>query len=160
MLGQRKQDPFLKSANHWRGLRIRFVFTGNFLPPFPLPNVYHRQTCFRWLGQLRTPPSLSICSETMKRNKIPYGTRLPVRFTLCERDLIREHTFFPGRALDLAVVEGKGIQVELSLDDIEEMQGYVAAEANHCEDRHIQKRLDAVFEKLQDFLDSYDDRED
>lgn len=104
--------------------------------------------------------SLAVRSETMTQKKIPYGTKLPVRFSMRERDLMREHTFYPSRLLDLAVVAGKDIQVDLSLDDIEEMQGYVAAEANHCEERHIQNRLDALFEKLQGFLDSYDDGED
>ena len=94
----------------------------------------------------------------MKRKKIPYGTKLPVRLSLRERDLIREKTYCDPDFAKLALVDGAGIRVELSLDEIEEIQGYVAAEANHCGDKKLQKELDALFEKLQKFLDSYDDQ--
>lgn len=58
-----------------------------------------------------------------------------------------------------ALVEGKRLRLDLSLDDIEEAQGYVAAEANHTPDKKLQKRLDKLFEKLQTFLDRYDDQD-
>ena len=95
-----------------------------------------------------------------KRKKIPYGTKLPVHLSLREQDLIRNDTFFDPNFGNLAVVDGGGIRVELSLDEIEEIQGYVAAEANHCKDAKLERELDSLFEKLQGFLDSYDDQED
>ena len=67
----------------------------------------------------------------MKRKKIPYGTKLPVNLTLREGDLIRDETFCDPNFPKFAIVDGKGIRLDLSLDDIEEIQGYVAAEANH-----------------------------
>jgi uncharacterized coiled-coil protein SlyX len=96
----------------------------------------------------------------MKRKKIPYGTKVPVRLTNQQRDLIRDHTFYPGDLLNLALAEGTGIRVELTLDDIEEIQGYVAAEANHCENLKLKKQLDALFQKFHGLQDSYDDQED
>lgn len=96
----------------------------------------------------------------MNRKKIPYGTKLPVLLSLPQRDLIVENTFYPGDAFHTAIMEGQGIRVDLSLDDIEEIQGYVAAEANHCKDRKLQKRLDALFEVFEEFLDTYDDQEE
>ena len=95
----------------------------------------------------------------MNRKRIPYGAKLPVKLTNRQRDLIRDRTFCKPDFAQLAVVDGNGIRVDLSLDDIEEIQGYVAAEANHCDDRKLQKELDALFRKLQKFLDSYDDQE-
>ena len=92
------------------------------------------------------------------RKKIPYGTKLPVRFTHQERDLIREHTFYDPDFARLAIADGDGIRVDLSLDDIEDLQGYVAAEANHCDDRRLQEDLGDLFERLQAFLDGYDDQ--
>ena len=77
-----------------------------------------------------------------------------MKVTLRERDLIRDHTFYDPDFANLAVADGAGICVDLSLDDIEEIQGYVAAEANHCDDRKLQKELDLLFDKLQEFLDS------
>ena len=98
--------------------------------------------------------------EKMNRKKIPYGTKLPVKLTLHERDLIRDETFFTPNFAKFALVDGKGIKVDMSLDDIEEMQGYIAAEANHTESKKLQKELDRIFGKLQVFLDSYDDQAD
>ena len=96
----------------------------------------------------------------MKRKKIPYGTKLPVKLTLRERDLIRDETFCDPDFARLAVVEGKGIRVDLSLDDIEEIQGYVAAEANHTKNKKLQKELDLLLDKLQVYLDTYDDQDE
>jgi hypothetical protein len=38
-------------------------------------------------------------------------------------------------------------------DDLDELLGYVAAEANHEKDRRRQKRLDQAFEALKDIVD-------
>jgi hypothetical protein len=71
----------------------------------------------------------------MKQKKIPYGTKLPVKLTLHERDIIHDQTFCDPNYTRLAVVDGKGIKVNLSLDEIEDIQGYVAAEANHTKNK-------------------------
>jgi hypothetical protein len=94
----------------------------------------------------------------MKRKKIPYGTKLPVTLTLRERDIIRDETFCDPDFARMAVVDGKRIKVELSLDDIEEIQGYIAAAANHTKNKRLQKELDRLFDKLLFFLDTYDDQ--
>jgi hypothetical protein len=94
----------------------------------------------------------------MKRKKIPYGTKLPVKLTIRERDLIRDTTFCDPDYTKLAVVDAKGIKVDLSLDEIEDIQGYVAAEANHAKIKKLEKELDRLFNKLQIYLDTYDDQ--
>jgi len=38
-------------------------------------------------------------------------------------------------------------------DDLEELLGYVAAEANHEKDRRRQKRLDQAFQALKDVIE-------
>lgn len=58
-----------------------------------------------------------------------------------------------------AVVEGNRMRLDLSLDDIENLQGHIAAEANHTRDKKLQHRLDKMSEKLQTFLGRYDDPE-
>ncbi len=57
------------------------------------------------------------------------------------------------------VVVGTGIEVDLSMDEIEDVQGYVAAEANHTEDAKLEKELDRLFDKLQSYLDKYGEDE-
>ncbi|MBE0448975.1 MAG: hypothetical protein IBX64_12950 [Actinobacteria bacterium] len=95
----------------------------------------------------------------MKRKSIPYGTKLPVKLTLRERDLICDETFCDPRYTQVAIVDGTGIKVDLSLDDIEDIQGYVAAAANHTENHKLQKELDRLSDKLQAYLDAYDDQD-
>ena len=92
----------------------------------------------------------------MNRKRIPYGTKSPVLLSSKELEDIREcfHDGFGRHAL----VEGKRLRVDLSLDDIEEAQGYVAAEANHTRDKKLQQRLDRIFDRFQKFLDRYDDQ--
>jgi hypothetical protein len=96
----------------------------------------------------------------MKRKKIPYGTKLPLKLTIRERDLIRNETLCDPDFARFAVAEGKGIRVELSLDDIEEIQGYIAAEANHTKNSKLEKELDRLFDKLQVYLETYDDQDE
>jgi hypothetical protein len=96
----------------------------------------------------------------MRRKQIPYGTKLPVKLTIRQRDLIRDETYCDPDFAAVAVADGRGIRVNLSLDEIEEIQGYVAAHANHCEDPKLRKELDALFGKLQKFLDTYDDQQE
>ncbi|NGZ11361.1 MAG: hypothetical protein CV088_18650 [Nitrospira sp. LK70] len=91
------------------------------------------------------------------RQRIPDGIKLPVTLTLRERDLIRDETFCDPNFAKCAVMEGTGIRVDLSLDEIEEIQGYVAAEANHATNFKRRKELDRLFDNLHLFLNIYYD---
>lgn len=96
----------------------------------------------------------------MKPKKIPSGTKLPIILTLKERDAIRDMTVGDPDFGRMGIVEGKNIKIMMSLDDIEDIQGYVAAEANHTKNKILQKQLDKIFAKFQHFLDRYDDQDD
>jgi len=87
-----------------------------------------------------------------------YGTKLPVKLTLRERDLIRSSTFLEPDFGKGVVIGGKNITVDLTLDQIEEIQGYVAAEANHTDNKKLQRELDRLFDKLQVLVDTHDDQ--
>jgi hypothetical protein len=95
----------------------------------------------------------------MKRKQIPHDSKLPVVLTFKERDLIRDNTFCNPDFGKLGVVEVKSIKLMMSLDEIEDVQGYVAAEANHTDNKKLQKDLDKIFQKFQAFLDTYDDQD-
>jgi len=99
-------------------------------------------------------------SFDIPRKKIPFGTKLAVSFAAGDVELIRKHTFADPRLVAPGVAKGGRVTVQLSLDDIEELQGYVAAEANHSKDRKLAKALYSVFNYLQTFLDTYDDQAD
>jgi NAD(P)H-flavin reductase len=84
---------------------------------------------------------------------------LPVKLTLRERDLIRDATFYDPSFANLAIADSKGIKIDLSFDDIENIQGYVAVGANHTDDLKLEKELDDLSDKLQVYLDTYYDQE-
>jgi hypothetical protein len=95
----------------------------------------------------------------MKRKKINEGDRIEVNVSPRERELLVDHTFAdPVYAARLQAIPGKsGYVGAYTLDDLEDMLGYVAAEANHCEDRKLQKELYAFFDRLSELQRSYDD---
>src|SRR5262249_54506967 len=52
-----------------------------------------------------------------------------------------------------------GAPVLLTLDDLEDLGGYVAAEANHTTDKKLRKKLDAISSKIQDLLETHTDED-
>jgi hypothetical protein len=97
-----------------------------------------------------------------QRKLIESGSRVPVRLNPRDRELICDHTLadpeLTGR-LNLAAVDGKHLVVQYTLQDLEELIGYVAAEANHTPSRKLQSELDRLFLRLQAVLDTYDELE-
>ena len=61
-------------------------------------------------------------------------------------DTTGERLVFRARLAD----DGEGVVLAAGDDDIEELLGYVAAEANHENDRRRQRRLDQAFQTLTD----------
>ena len=94
----------------------------------------------------------------MQKKHIQPGEKVALKLTAKERMLVLECVNF----LDdncLLVIAGTPASkpVMMTLDEIDDLSGYVAAEANHCADKKRQKKLDTVFEKAQDLLDRYTD---
>jgi len=77
-----------------------------------------------------------------------------IYLTSAEIELIRSHTFYPESQRLIGITINGKVKLHLSLEEIEELQGYVAAEANHAEDPKIQKGLDKIHEKLESYLES------
>ena len=57
----------------------------------------------------------------------------------------------------MALVKGKKLIVKLTLDDLDEVLGYIAAESNHTEDAKLQRDLDSLYKRLRKTMESYDD---
>jgi hypothetical protein len=96
----------------------------------------------------------------MNRQKIEYGQPIEVAITPRQRSLILEHAMGGPEVtgpLRMAVVKGKKLIVKLTLDDLDEIIGYIAAEANHTDDKKLQKELDHLYERLKTTMESYDD---
>ena len=96
----------------------------------------------------------------MTRKHIKPGTGLAVRFSARERDLVLERAFLePEMEVQLrqAASAGSKLVVNLNLDDIDELLGCVAAEANHCDDGRVKRVLDSVCDRLSHLLDEFTD---
>jgi hypothetical protein len=94
------------------------------------------------------------------RRRIKTGAKVPVAFTARERALVIDHTFAGPELTEpleaARVIRGK-YTVRFTLDDIDELLGHVAAEANHSKNKRLQRELDALYERLQTEMESYDD---
>ena len=81
----------------------------------------------------------------------PATATIRIRLTRRDRDLILQHTFIDGEVearIRVARAKETGIIVDLSPDDLEELLGYVAAEANHSDQPSLQRRLYALYDRL------------
>jgi len=80
-----------------------------------------------------------------------------IKFTLQDRDLIIDHTFAdPGltKRLKITEVKGKHLIAKYSIHDLDDLLGFIAAEANQTEDKKLKKKLDKLFDKLSRILDT------
>lgn len=76
---------------------------------------------------------------------------IPVRLSGRDRDLILKHTFIGGEVearLRVARMNGPRIVVDLTPDDLDELLGYVAAEANHSQLPAVRRQLTALYDRL------------
>ena len=95
--------------------------------------------------------------------RIAAGEKVPLELTERERDLIINRTFAEGDLTDrLRVVPSPGRRpfYRFTLDELDELAGHVAAEANHAKVKKLQKELDRLYGRIADVLESYTDEAD
>jgi len=76
---------------------------------------------------------------------------IEIKFTPQERDLIIDHTFADPeltKRLNIAEIKGKHLIAKYSIYDLDDLLGFIAAEANHTVDKKLEKKLDKLFDKL------------
>ena len=96
------------------------------------------------------------------RTRIHRNEKVPLELNDRERKLIQWHTFADGTLTDrLRVVPkpGEPPVFHFTLDDLDELAGFVAAEANHARDKKLQKELDQLCDRIQATLDGYTDED-
>ena len=84
--------------------------------------------------------------------------RISVRFTIEERDLILKQTFVGDdltEKLHEAKAGGNIIKVEYTLDELDDLAGFIAAEANHAENKKLEKKLEALYDKISNIENKY-----
>jgi len=96
----------------------------------------------------------------MRKKFIQPGQKLALKLSTTERKLIVEELMcFDDIYEQLIVGTPADEPLMMTLDELDDFSGYIAAEANHCDDSKKQKKLDAVFEKALKLLDTYTDEE-
>jgi hypothetical protein len=94
------------------------------------------------------------------RKYIKPGELLGLKLTQAERKLILDDPIHIHDELaDPIRSTPSGAPIRLCLDDLEDLGGYVAAEANHTSDTRLRKKLDAVFSKINRLLELHTDEE-
>ena len=83
------------------------------------------------------------------------GTKVGLKLTAAERKLILEDLLCDDTYVQVIRNTSDKQPVEFTLDDWEYFGGYIAAEANHTEDKKLEKKLDAIFGKIQRILDTH-----
>ncbi len=79
---------------------------------------------------------------------ITVGEKVPLELNQHERDLIIEHTFAGNDLTDrLRIVPSPGRRpfYRFTLDELDELAGYVAAEANHAKVKKLAKDLHRLY---------------
>ncbi len=86
-----------------------------------------------------------------QRKRIKSEDRIPFRMSVAERDLVVDRAFLDtemDQRLRAASPLGSRLVVGLPLDDIDDLAGCIAAEANHSDDARARRSLYAVFDRL------------
>ena len=95
------------------------------------------------------------------RKRIKPGEKVVLPLTIRQCGLIIDKTFAPSELtgrLRLQVV-GKKPAYRFTLDELDELMGYVAAEANHTPDRKLEKELLKIFGRIEQLLATHTDED-
>jgi repressor LexA len=91
------------------------------------------------------------------------GERIAIRLTDQERKLILDQTFVGGdveRRIRVAATDGAAVVVPLDLEDLEELLGYIAAEANHSREPSVARSLSQLNERLRRIGEAHADADE
>ena len=97
------------------------------------------------------------------RKRIRPDEKLPLALNDDERELILQHTFADDdltRRLRIVRPASESAAYRFTLGELDDLAGYVAAEANHAKDRKTKTRLACLFDRIEMMLESYTDRHD
>jgi hypothetical protein len=96
----------------------------------------------------------------MQRTPVKSGEIVPLELNQRERDLIISHTFADEsltNRLRIALRPGQRPVFHFTLDELDELVGDVAAEANHVTNKALQEQLDQLCDRIEGVLSRYTD---
>jgi len=91
--------------------------------------------------------------------KIKPGQTVSLKVTPEERELLLENLIFDDADLEpkLRIVVAGSQQIQLTLAELEDLGGCVAAAANHTKDRRVQKKLDRIGDRIKGLLGLFEE---
>jgi hypothetical protein len=95
----------------------------------------------------------------MQKKKVARSEKIPIKLSTKDRDLLLENTFIDTEHIELlkaAKPERGVIMVHLTLDDLDDILGYIAFGANHTNDSELEAMLDKVYDRLTDIESMYE----
>lgn len=99
-----------------------------------------------------------VAARREARQRIDEGDQVPVRLTARDNKLLSDLVIDLDYLERLRPIPGSTDLIgEYTLDDLEDMLGYVAAEANHTENTRLRTQLDELYDRLSRVQRSYDD---
>ena len=95
-----------------------------------------------------------------QRKQIKPSEKVGRKLTAAERKLILNDVIGVDQEYIQTIQDTPpGKPVQFTLGELDDLGGYIAAEAKHTTDKKLEKKLDRVFEKIQSLLDQYTDEE-
>ena len=86
----------------------------------------------------------------MWKKLVKPNEKIGLKLTAAERELVLESVMcLDGDYEEVLRKTPTGKPVMMTLDEFEDFGGYIAFEANHTDDKKLQKKLDAIFQKIQ-----------
>jgi hypothetical protein len=92
-----------------------------------------------------------------RHETIPLDQKVGIKLTATERKLLDQELILEYKE----VIHGTpiGDPVMLTLDEWEDLNGYIAAQANHTEDMKVERKLDKIFGRIQNLIDKNTEEE-
>lgn len=97
---------------------------------------------------------------TRRIKKVGVDEKVPVKLSVADRSLIVGHTFADPELIDrleAAIPARSKITVHYTLSELEHLQGFIAAEANHARSRKLQRQLYDLYDRIKVVEETYAD---
>jgi hypothetical protein len=93
------------------------------------------------------------------RRRIPRGQRLGLRLSGADRDLLLDILIDPAIEDRIRDAPARQRSVMFTLDELDTLAGWVAAEANHTDDRRREDHLDEIYQRIVEIEQMYTEGE-
>lgn len=100
---------------------------------------------------------VSLLERTGMSEKIKRDQRVPIPLLRGQYNLIVQHALASNHPFGQAVLSGRRQQIDVTLTELEDLLGCIVTAANDCHDQELAYALDALYDRLDGILYSYDE---